>query len=54
MGIVKRLTCVCGMIVEGADDDELFAKAQRHLTTDHPDLVEKVSREDILAAAEEL
>jgi hypothetical protein len=51
---VKRITCVCGYVVEGRDDDELWARAQAHLRTDHPDLVGKVSREDIVASAEEI
>jgi hypothetical protein len=36
------------------DDDQLWEKAQEHLRADHPDLVGKVSREDILAQAEEI
>ena len=51
---VKRINCVCGLVVEGDDDDELWEKAQVHLAADHPDLVGKVSREDILAQAEEI
>jgi hypothetical protein len=54
MAIVKRINCVCGKVVEGKDDDELWAKAQAHLAADHPDLVGTVSREDILAQAEEI
>ena len=50
---VRRITCVCGKVLEGKDDDELWAKAQAHLAVDHPALVGKVSREDILAQAEE-
>jgi hypothetical protein len=50
----KRINCVCGKVVEGKDDDELWEKAQEHLAADHPDLVGKVSREDILAQAEEI
>jgi hypothetical protein len=50
---VKQINCVCGAVVKGEDDDELWEKAQAHLHTDHPDLVGKVSREDILAQAEE-
>ena len=50
---MKRIECVCGHVVEAQDDDELWADAQEHLRTDHPDLVGKVSREDILAQAEE-
>jgi hypothetical protein len=51
---MKRINCVCGQLVEGTDDDELWEKAQAHLGTDHPDLVGQVSREDILAQAEEI
>jgi hypothetical protein len=52
--VVKRINCVCGAVVEGDDDDELWENAQQHLRADHPDLVGKVSREDILAQAEEI
>jgi hypothetical protein len=52
--VVRRITCLCGKVVEGKDDDELWDEAQAHLATDHPDLVGKVSREDILAQAEEI
>jgi hypothetical protein len=51
---VKRIDCVCAMVVEGEDDDELWERAQAHLASDHPELVGKVSREDILAQAEEI
>ena len=50
---LKRINCVCGKVVEGKDDEELWEKAQAHLAADHPDLVGKVSREDILAQVEE-
>ena len=50
---VRQIDCVCGHVVKGDDDDELWEQAQEHLRTDHPDLVGKVSREDILAQAEE-
>ena len=53
MSVVKQIDCVCGCVVKGEDDDELWDKAQEHLRSDHPDLVGKVSREDILAQAEE-
>jgi hypothetical protein len=50
----KRITCVCGKVVQGKDDNELWEKAQAHIADDHPALVGKVSREDILAQAEEI
>jgi predicted small metal-binding protein len=51
---VKRINCVCGVVLEGEDDDELWEKAQVHVRDDHPELAGKVSREDILAQAEEV
>jgi hypothetical protein len=51
---IKRISCICGKVLEGKDDHELWAKAQAHLAADHPDLVGKVSREDILARVEEI
>ena len=51
---MKQINCVCGQVVKGEDDDELWERAQAHLNADHPDLVGKVSREDILAQAEYL
>jgi hypothetical protein len=51
---VKQIPCVCGYVVKGEDDDELWQNAQDHLRQDHPDLVGKVSRADLLAQAEEI
>ena len=51
---MKRITCVCGVVVHGRDDDELWLNAQDHISTDHPDLVGKIARADILAQAEEI
>jgi hypothetical protein len=50
---MKQITCVCGKIVDGEDDEELWEKAQAHLREDHPALAGKVLRADILAQAEE-
>jgi hypothetical protein len=51
---VKQIPCVCGYVVKGEDDDELWQKAQEHMQEDHPDLAGKVSRADLLAQAEEV
>jgi predicted small metal-binding protein len=51
---VKQIPCVCGYFVKGEDDDELWQNAQEHMREDHPDLAGKVSREDLLAQAEEV
>jgi hypothetical protein len=51
---IRRITCICGKVLEGEDDAQLWAKAQAHIAADHPDLVGRVSREDVLARAEAL
>ena len=51
---VKQIPCVCGYVVKGEDDDELWQNAQAHMRQDHPDLEGKVSRADLLAQAEEI
>jgi predicted small metal-binding protein len=51
---VKQIPCLCGYVVKGEDDDELWQNAQEHMREDHPDLAGKVSREDLLAQAEEV
>ena len=50
---VKRINCVCGLVIEAEDDDEFRKKVEEHLRVDHPELVGKVSPDDILAQAEE-
>ena len=45
---------MCGRVVQGEDDEELWQNAQEHIRQDHPDLVDKVTRDDLLAQAEEV
>ena len=42
-----------GVVIRGADDDDLVANVERHLAEGHPDLVGKVARDDVVAAAKE-
>jgi predicted small metal-binding protein len=51
--MAKVINCECGYVVRGADDDELIRNAEEHIRQDHPDLVGKMSRDDLLALAEE-
>lgn len=43
------LNCPCGEVIEGADEDDLVAKAQVHLAAAHPGRT--YSREQILFMA---
>lgn len=49
----KLIHCECGQTVRGQTDEELVQAAERHIQQDHPELVGKITREDILAMAEE-
>jgi predicted small metal-binding protein len=51
--MAKLINCECGFVVRGADDDELVRNAEEHMNRDHPDMVGKVSRDDLLGMAEE-
>ena len=49
----KQINCECGQVVRGDTDDELLANAEEHVDRDHPELVGKISRADLLAMATE-
>ena len=51
--MAKVVNCECGMTVRAESDDELVAKVEEHVGQDHPDLVGKLGRDDVLAMAEE-
>jgi hypothetical protein len=42
-----------GVVIRGGDDDELVENVERHVAEAHPELVGKLSRDDILASAKE-
>ena len=49
----KVINCECGQVVRADSDDELVAQVEQHVNSDHPELVGKLGRDDILAMAEE-
>jgi hypothetical protein len=50
---VKIVHCPCGTNVEGETDDALVENVETHISADHPDLVGKYSRAQILEMAHE-
>jgi predicted small metal-binding protein len=54
VAMALRIICMCGYVIQGGDDDELWRNAQGHMGVLHPELVDNVTREDILAQAEQL
>ena len=50
--MAKIINCECGYVVRGETDDELLEKAEAHIRDAHPDMIGKVSRDDLLGMAE--
>jgi predicted small metal-binding protein len=51
--MARLINCECGQVIRGESDDELVAKAERHVQDNHPELVGKLSSSDFLGMAEE-
>ncbi len=49
----KVINCECGETIRAEDQDGLIALVETHVERDHPELVGKLSRDDIVAMAEE-
>ena len=47
------VNCECGRVIRGETQDEIIAKVEEHVAEDHPQLVGKLSRDDITAMTEE-
>ena len=50
--MAKLINCECGQVIRADSDDELVRKVEGHIGQRHPDLVGKLTREDILGMAE--
>ena len=51
--MAKTITCECGYVVRGEDDDDLVRNAEDHVTRDHPEMAGTVTRDEFLAMAQE-
>jgi predicted small metal-binding protein len=49
----KRIDCECGFVLKAENDEELVDRCQAHVQEAHPELVGKLSRDDVLAMAVE-
>ncbi len=52
--MAKVINCDDGVVVRGDTDEELLANARRHIADAHPDLVGKLSDEQLLGMAAEV
>ena len=46
--MARIIRCECGFVAHGDGDDEVIGVIRGHMATDHPALVDTVSREDLL------
>ncbi|HEV7204901.1 MAG TPA: DUF1059 domain-containing protein [Jatrophihabitans sp.] len=44
----KLIRCECGFVARGENDDQVIEAIRGHMATDHPALVESVSRDDLI------
>jgi predicted small metal-binding protein len=47
--MVKLIRCECGYVARGDSDDQVIRMIRGHMSTDHPALLESVSREDLIS-----
>jgi predicted small metal-binding protein len=52
--MAKQITCECGFIARGDSDDAVVEEIRGHMRTDHPELYEEVSPDDLVAWIEEV
>jgi hypothetical protein len=51
--MAKVIRCQCGFLGQGETAEDAASVIEVHMRTDHPELVGKVTREDLIAMAEE-
>jgi hypothetical protein len=51
--MAKVIRCQCGFLGRGENVQDAATVIEAHMRTDHPELVGKVTREDLVAMAEE-
>ena len=50
--MARQITCECGEIVRGETEHEVVELTFAHLRSDHPQLADKLQRDDIVALIE--
>ncbi len=52
--MAKQITCECGFVARGDTEENVVAEIRDHMRSDHPELLDKVSSEDLLGWIEEV
>ena len=51
--MAKQIDCECGFVARGDSENEVIARIRDHMRSDHPELLERVSEEDLRGWIEE-
>jgi len=46
--MAQQVTCECGYVARAESVEDVLAQIREHMTSDHPELLEQVSDEQIL------
>jgi len=46
--MAKLIRCECGFVARGDSDDQVIGLIRTHMSSDHPALLDQVSREDLM------
>jgi predicted small metal-binding protein len=46
--MARQVTCECGYVARADSDDDVLRDIRDHMRADHPELLEKISDEQIL------
>jgi predicted small metal-binding protein len=45
---MKLIRCECGYVARGDSEDDVVGAIREHMATDHPALLDTISRQDLL------
>jgi predicted small metal-binding protein len=48
----RQIKCECGFVARGETDDEVVVQIERHIRSDHPELAETLTRDEIASWVE--
>jgi predicted small metal-binding protein len=51
--MAKQINCECGYVARGHTEDDVISRIRDHMRTDHPELLDRVSEEDLRGWIEE-
>ncbi len=52
--MAQLIRCECGYVASGATDDQVIEVIRSHMATDHPQLLETVTGEELLGWIEDV